>query len=128
MRSVPDGATFDMNTAALQANGGWLALRTDIRPEEQCYVALDPEKGFAGVLQGYKDGTASFSDTPGVPYTPAKSLDDAFARLFVVTMTVKALACPRCKKAYKVHPDDDQFGEWVRCRECGSQIPTKAKG
>ena len=90
------------------------------------FVALDSEKAFAGVLQVFKDGTAAFSREPGVPYTPAKTLVEAFERVFVFGFTTTILACPRCKKAFKGDSRDDHGGEWVRCAECGSQIPVKA--
>lgn len=119
---------FDESKAVQQPNGGWLAPRADLRPEERCYVALNSAKRLSGFIQVFADGSAAYWQMPGEQGKLAPSLEAAFERVFVHHAgTVSILACPRCKGPYELDERDDQFAPTLPCRKCGATISNKPR-
>jgi len=111
---------FDSRKLVKQPNGGYLGPREDVAASAQCYVALDSNKQLAFMLQAFPDGTASYWNQPGRPATPARSLEDAFERGFVISATVSILTCPRCKSPFMDRTASKTGGQILKCKACGA--------
>lgn len=74
---------------------GLRAPRTDLRPEEKCYVALNNDRiTVRGFIKVYPDGSASYWFYERTQGKAAANLEDAQRKLFAITGVGNAALSP----------------------------------
>ena len=113
-------AYFDPAQAVQQPNGGWLAPRTDISTPGRYFVALDSAKQLSGFIQVFSDGTAAYWHEPNEQAKRARSLEEAFAEIFIVRATSTIMTCPKCRSPYTEECTSKEGATLFKCAKCGT--------
>ena len=102
-QNIGGNATWDDSQVKGLTDGvsvGLRAPRTDIRPEENCYVALNNDRiTVRGFIQVYPDGSASYWFDEGTQGRLAANIDDAQRKLFAITGVGNATLSPLAVQA-----------------------------